>query len=102
MFQEPTGLPKTAAEKLIKAKQLKEEGNELFKAEQWKPAAKKYHYSLMYARGLLDTFTHGNFLTNLLMTKKEEGCQVTPEQKEDAMKLLVALSNNLAGTSTDY
>ena len=35
------------------------------------------------------------------MSKKEE-CEVTPEQKDDATKLMIALSNNLAGLYTVF
>lgn len=94
-------MPTTSIEKLAKANQLKEEGNLLFKAEQWKRAAKKYHHSLMYSRALLDTIPANNPLANILMSKKEE-CEVTPEQKDDATKLMIALSNNLAGLYTVF
>ncbi len=80
--------------------ELKEEGNVFFKNEQWRAASKKYHYSLLYIKGLLDSLpssADSNSLMSALMSRQNGGIEITPEVKEEAMKLSIALSNNLAG-----
>ena len=93
-------LPQSHTEKLSQAYKLKEEGNQLFKEEEWKRAAKKYHFSLMYVKGLLETLPNDPMLKMLLsknVTQTEPQPEITPQEKEDATKLLITLSNNLAG-----
>lgn len=80
-------------DKLSKCAQLKSEGNALFKQEQWKKAIKKYHHSLMYAKGVTDRPDKlmGMTIPTLQFSKPNK------EQERAAEELLVSGHNNIAG-----
>ena len=84
-------LPEKISDKLVKAEQLKEEGNEFFKERSWKKAIKKYHHGLMYVKGILDRF---DAIPGLYESRR---VPPTTEEKAAANVILASLSNNLAG-----
>lgn len=84
-------LPATIQERLAKAGSLKEEGNDLFRAEQWKKAIRKYHHTLMYCKGITDKL---DFIPGLAAAG---GLRVTAEEERQATVMTLAVTNNLAG-----
>ena len=42
----------TDEERIVKAENYKAEGNEFFKKEEYKAAVKRYHFALLYAKGI--------------------------------------------------
>ena len=89
-------LPDTIAGRLSKSQDLKEEGNTLFKQQEWRKAIKKYHHSLMYVKGITD---RGDKLLALggLIDTQTTVLKPTKEQEKMAEEVLVALHNNIAG-----
>jgi len=83
---------KINSEKLGKAKDLKDSGNELFKNGDTKNATKKYHQALMYVKGVLCTDTSVPGIPEDLMYEK-----VNKEEKAIGDELTATLHNNLAG-----
>ena len=84
-------LPTTISEKIAKCRELKDEGNKLFKATQWKKAIKKYHHALMYIKGVTDR------LDSLPLLEATLGKQQPSEQdRKDAIELMLNLLNNLS------
>lgn len=84
-------LPSTIQGRLEKAKSLKQEGNELFRAKEWKKAIKKYHHTLMYCKGITDKL---DFIPGLAAAG---GLRATDEEERIAREVTVAVTNNLAG-----
>ena len=87
-------LPITVAAKISKSLKLKEEGNTLFKQQEWKKAIKKYHHSLMYAKGITDRpdkLMGMDIPTRFL--------KPTEEEERKAEEILVSAHNNIAGES---
>ncbi|XP_065920594.1 tetratricopeptide repeat protein 9C-like isoform X2 [Dysidea avara] len=82
---------KINSDKLGKAKELKDSGNELFKNGNTKNATKKYHQALMYVKGVLCTDTSVPGIPEDLMYEK-----VTKEEKAIGDELTALLHNNLA------
>ncbi len=85
-------LPDSVADKLARARVLKEEGNAVFKQQEWKKAIKKYHHSLMYAKGVTD---RPDKLMGLAIPTKFN--KPTKDEEREAEELLVSLHNNIAG-----
>ena len=92
---QPTGkgsqLPQTAAAQLLKANELREEGNKLFEGQNFRGALRKYHNALLYARAV------ANKLSGDLSGLMNRAQHATAAEEESAKKLTIALSNNLAG-----
>ena len=84
-------LPKTISEKIAKCRELKDEGNELFKAKQWKIAMKKYHHALMYINGVTDRLDSLPWLEATLGRQ-----QPSQQDRKDAVELMLSLLNNLS------
>lgn len=84
----------SAAERLSAALKLKEAGNELYKASNWRKAARKYHEALLYVKAVRDRPPEA-------LDKLLHGVDVVRNpNKEDMTKadmLFVTLTNNLAG-----
>lgn len=89
------GLANTPALRISKARELKEEGNDWFKRGEWSKAIRKYHHGLMYVRG--DLGKNEDILSMLGVSQTTMA--PTEEQKQESRKLMISLSNNLAGSS---
>lgn len=86
-------LPTTILGRLVQARCLKQEGNELFRAKEWKKAVKKYHHALMFCKGITDKL---DFIPGLAAAG---GVKPTQEEEREATELSMAVTNNLAGTN---
>lgn len=86
------GIPSSVSDRLDRARALKLEGNELFKKKEWKKAMKKYHSALMYCKGIADKLD--SIIPGLAATRREKP---TSEQEREAMDVMIAVTNNLAG-----
>lgn len=84
-------LPTTIEGRLAKAVSLKQEGNELFRAKQWKKAIRKYHHTLMYCKGITDKL---DFIPGM---SAAGGLKPTAEEEKQATDMTMAVTNNLAG-----
>ncbi len=84
-------IPATIEGRLALAHTLKEEGNEFFRQKEWKKAAKKYHYTLLYCKGVVDKL---DFIPGLAATGR---LRATREQETEGSELLASVYNNLAG-----
>lgn len=84
-------LPTTIQGRLERAKALKQEGNDLFKAREWKMAVKKYHHALMFCKGITDKL---DFIPGLAAAG---GVKPSQEEEREATDLTMAVTNNLAG-----
>ena len=84
-------IPATIQGRLDKARALKKEGNDFFREKEWRKAVRKYHYVLMYCKGICDKL---DFIPGLASAGK---LKPTEEQKRDATDIMMAVSNNLAG-----
>ena len=89
------GLVQEPALRISKAKELKDEGNELFKRGEWAKAIRKYHHGLMYVRG--DLGKNEDLLSMLGVS--QTSMAPTEERRQESRKLMISLSNNLAGSS---
>jgi tetratricopeptide (TPR) repeat protein len=85
-------LVERCSDKLAKAHQLKDEGNQEFKAGGYRAAIKKYHHSLMYTRGVVSTGDTSAIPGMEQMVKYV----ATEDEKRAAKELSLVLSNNLA------
>ena len=92
-------LPEQCSDKLVKAHQLKDRGNDEFKSENFKSAIKKYHHALMYTRGVVK---QGDMSLIPGLEVVTRFSQPSKEEKRAANELTLVLSNNLAGTHTPY
>lgn len=85
----------TIDEKIQKAYDLKNYGNEYFKAQNYPSAIRKYHNALMYVKGLTD---RASTLKALGAEDAAVGCQRASDQnKQDILELEFLCYNNLAG-----
>ena len=84
-------LPTTIQGRLDKAKALKQEGNDFFRAKEWKKAVRKYHHTLMYCKGITDKL---DFIPGLAAAG---GIKPNKEEESEATELTLAVTNNLAG-----
>jgi hypothetical protein len=89
-------LPQIPSEKLNKAQMLKDRGNQEFKNGEWREAAKCYHHSLMYAKGVISESTIDPSLMFILRGRDGQSSSVLESEKAEANQLILALSNNLA------
>lgn len=80
--------------RIQKSLELKEDGNSLFKQQEWKKAIKKYHHSLMYATGITDQRAKLLGGLDILPT----ALKPTKEQENEAEEISVSLHNNITGT----
>ncbi len=85
-------LPHTVSEKLARALELKEEGNVLFKQQEWRRAIKKYHHSLMFIKGVTD---RPDKMMGFALPSKFK--KPTAEEEKCSIELLVSVHNNIAG-----
>jgi hypothetical protein len=76
---------------MVKCRELKEEGNKLVKAKEWKKAMKKYHHALMYVKGITDKLDLLPGLEETLGRQKP-----SEQEKKDATELMLSLLNNLS------
>ena len=83
--------PESPGEKLTKAQELKLEGNQFFKAGQLREAMRKYHYGLLYVRGVT------NRVDGLPGVEQLSKAKPSPAEEQAARDLTATLSNNLAG-----
>lgn len=83
---------KTNSEKLVRAKELKEIGNTLFKSGDTKNAVKKYHHALMFIKGISSSDLGIPGLPSELMNEK-----ATEEERQMGDELTVLIHNNIAG-----
>lgn len=81
----------SAGDKIAKAQELKLEGNQFFKAGQLKKAMRKYHYGLLYVRGVI------NHIDSLPGVEQLNRAKPSPAEEQAASDLIATLSNNLAG-----
>lgn len=92
---EPTStgnpLPKRISERILKCRELKEEGNKLVKSQEWRLAMKKYHHALMYVKGITETNNALVGMEDALGRQKP-----TEQEKEDVTELMLSLWNNLS------
>lgn len=92
---EPTStgspLARSISDKIVKCRELKDEGNKLFKAEDWKKAMKKYHHAFMYVKGITDKL---DLLPGLEASLGRQ--RATEQEKKDATELMLSLLNNLS------
>ena len=86
----------TPLDKLVKARELKDEGGELFRGSEWKKAARKYHYALLYVKGAIDTKPNDP-LIKMLMKQSQDVVELSPAERQEAHQLQMTLLNNLAG-----
>lgn len=85
----------TLSEKIEKAFALRNEGNERFKAEDYRDAMKKYHFALLHVKGLLD---RSATLQALGADSSEYKCEdVSDEKKQQIKEVEFLCYNNLAG-----
>lgn len=84
-------LPASIQDRLAKAKSLKNEGNEHFRANQWRKAIRKYHHTLMYCKGITDKL---DFIPGMAAAG---GLRPTAEEEKQATEVTLAVTNNLAG-----
>lgn len=84
-------LPTTIQGRLDRAKALKQEGNEQFRAKEWKAAVKKYHHALMFCKGITDKL---DFIPGMAAAG---GVKPSEEEEREATELTMAVTNNLAG-----
>lgn len=84
-------LPSTTSEKIMKCRELKDEGNKLVKAKEWKKAIKKYHHALMYIKGITDKL---DSLPGLEVALGRP--QPSEQDRKDATELMLNLLNNLS------
>ena len=88
----------TAADKIEKALELKDEGNAFFKSGDYRKASRKYHYALMYAKAI--TLSVGDMQAIIPgLDSVARKYHSTEEEKSVATELTITLSNNLAGVS---
>ena len=76
---------------MVKCRELKEEGNKLVKAKEWKKAMKKYHHALMYVKGITDKLDSLPGLEAILGRQ-----QPSEQERKDATELMLSLLNNLS------
>ena len=84
-------IPKRNSERILTCRELKEEGNKLFKSQEWRLAMKKYHHALMYIKGITDKRTALAGMEDTLDIQKP-----TEQEKKDATELILSLWNNLS------
>ena len=82
-----------SSDKIVRARELKDEGNTAFKARDYRRAMKKYHYALMYTKGVMN---HGQ-LSALLGLEHVISHMATDEEIAVAKDITLTISNNLAG-----
>jgi tetratricopeptide (TPR) repeat protein len=85
-------LAQKSADKIAKARELKNDGNTAFNAGNYRTAIKKYHHALMYTKAVV---TQGDLsvIPGLEQLTKHKA---TDEEKAEATELSLTVSNNLA------
>lgn len=83
-------------EKLDKSLAFKDEGNDLYKAKEYKKAMRKYHNAIMYLKGI-DNDLHGTpaFLQTSSVDPNSEK-KITEEMEKECIKTNISVYNNLA------
>ena len=72
---------------------MKDEGNKLFKVNQWRKAIKKYHHALMYIKGITDRLDTLDQTDLKVILGKQQPSQ---QDRKDAEELMINLLNNLS------
>ena len=90
-------MPTTVQGRVDMAKALKMEGNELFERHEWKKAIKKYCHATMFSKGIMDKL---DFIPGLESAAGR--LKPTEEQKKEAINVMVAVTNNLAGDHSSW
>ena len=85
----------TPTEKIIKAYEVKDEGNGHFKALDYQTAIKRYHHALLYVKGLSDENPF-QALTGVSPLSNGEN-KLSEKSKESIKELEFICNNNLAG-----
>ena len=83
-------------EKLKTALAFKDEGNQLYKAKDFKKAMRKYHNAIMYLKGF-DNDVHGtpSFLQAASVDPNSDK-KIPPEMEQECIKANISIYNNLA------
>ena len=79
-------LQETDEERVVKAETYKAEGNELFKMGDYKKAMKRYHYALLYLKGIGEKHP---------ITQEQK--ILTKDWKKRFDEMIFSCYNNLAG-----
>lgn len=86
-------LVETASDKIVKAGELKDEGNAAFKAGNYRTAIKKYHHALMYTKGV----TSQGDLSAIPWLQHAMRHVASAEEKTIANDITIVVYNNMAG-----
>jgi len=83
-------------EKLNQSLVFKDEGNNLYKAKEYKKAMRKYHNAILYLKGI-DNDLHGTpaFL-QVASVDPNSDKKITPELEKECIKANISVYNNLA------
>merc|ERR1712050_251314 len=83
-------------EKLNQALAFKDEGNDLYKAKEYKKAMRKYHNAILYLKGI-DNDLHGTpaFLQTSSVDPNSEK-KISAELEQECIKTNISVYNNLA------
>jgi len=83
-------------EKLEKSLAFKDEGNNFYKAKEYKKAMRKYHNAILYLKGI-DNDLHGTpaFLQSASVDPNSEK-KITEEMEQECIKANISVYNNLA------
>jgi len=89
-------IEKMIQEKLEKSLAFKDEGNNLYKAKEYKKAMRKYHNAILYLKGI-DNDLHGTpaFLQVASVDPNSEK-KITEEMEQECIKANISVYNNLA------
>ena len=88
-------LAEKCSDKITKARVLKDEGNSAFRAGNYKTAIRKYHYALMYTKGVTGQVD----MSALPGLEQVSRFVATAEEKSEAKEITLNVSNNLAGVA---
>ena len=88
--------PSKLETKLETALAYKEEGNALYKAKEYKKAARRYHNAILYMKGI-DNDLHGTpaFLQSSSVNPNSDK-KISKDLEEQCIKANIAIYNNLA------
>ncbi|KAK3863169.1 hypothetical protein Pcinc_031022 [Petrolisthes cinctipes] len=87
----PPAAEQLIRQKLTKARELKEKGNEHFKQQQVKKAIQSYHSGLMYVKGIDQDLN-----PNKILGKCQDAPSLPQDVKEEVTDMSAHLHNNLA------